>query len=100
MERKYKIKLLMAGIGYGLFVISILGLIMLMESLENQAPTTAQLRLTQLAVIGGVVAWLSLLAHFFQNRKIKYRTLWGFSLIFLWWIAGPLYLYLQLRKGK
>lgn len=98
MERRYNIKLLIAIFGYGLFVISVIGLIILLEFSTNKEPSIVQLRLTQSGVIGGFISWLSLLAHFFQNQEIKHRTPWGFSLIFLWWIAGPLYLYLHLRK--
>ena len=98
--RRSDMKLVTAAVGYSVFVISIIGLIMLLEPSANKEPSIVQLRLTQSAVIGGFISWLSLLAHFFQNQEIKHRTLWGFSLIFLWWVAGPLYLCLHFRKSK
>lgn len=102
MEKRFDMKLVMASLGYGIFVISVISLLIILGPSHPHyiEPSTIQLRLVQAAVIGGFISWISLLAHFFQNSGIKHRVLWGFSLLFFWWAAGLLYLYLHFRQRK
>ena len=42
--------------------------------------------------------WFLMLKHFFENKSIKNRALWGFSLFFLSWLAAITYFFLYYLK--
>lgn len=51
-----------------------------------------------LFVLGSIsffLFWFLMLKHFFNNKNIRRKVLWGFSLIFLSWLAAIAYFYLH-----
>ena len=50
--------------------------------------------------IGAMSFWLSMLTHFFKNKSINNRVIWGFSLLFFHVIAAVAYLILVIAKKR
>jgi len=42
-------------------------------------------------VAGAFGFWFSMLADFFTNKDMKHKVAWGFSLVFLSWLASLFY---------
>ncbi len=42
-------------------------------------------------IIGFFAFWFSVLAHFFENKNLNHKVLWGFCLIFFSWLAALIY---------
>jgi len=45
-------------------------------------------------VAGGLGFWIMMLADYFRNQRMNHRVLWGFSLLFLSWLAAIIYYFL------
>jgi hypothetical protein len=100
MKKRYDTKLLVATVGLGLIVVSLISLFVIWgpSAQYYKELSGIELFLVVSGAMGGLILWISVLAHFFQNRDIKHRVLWGFSLIFFSWVAALLYLIIQVSK--
>lgn len=62
-----------------------------MEAIESGETTYFEAFGGVLIAIGAMSFWLSMLTHFFRNKELKNKVLWGFALIFVHVIAAALY---------
>lgn len=93
---KYKGKsFYIATLGLLLFIATIIFFSFVWQGSVEYKDMPAQGRVLIFAgLLGGFTFWFSMLADFFKNTDIKNRVIWGFSLIFLWWVASLLYFFI------
>ena len=44
-------------------------------------------------LLGFFVFWFGMLAHYFLNRDLKHKVIWGFTLFFLSWLSALIYFF-------
>jgi len=70
-----------------------------MEAIERGETTYLEAFGGVLIAIGAMSFWLSMLTHFFKNKDLKHKVLWGFALIFMHVIAAALYFILIVLRN-
>jgi hypothetical protein len=70
----------------GFMLIAVIG-----DDSELVADSLVLFALAISAIVSAFGFWFMVLAHFFRNEHLEHKVAWGFSLIFLNWIASLIY---------
>lgn len=73
------------------FVIAVVRSFWLQTSLEFSDMEVVDRFIFVGGLIGGILFWFLMLSDFFRNVTLRYKIVWGFSLIFLSWLAAIVY---------